>query len=530
MHVQDSFVECRHLPTASRLAEPGVASLPRAAPDDADVCAQGGPRDILEERASVKRSAPSPSLSSLATPQEPGPAESSGPTLVQPWSLQDHAAAQVVAATYGVQPQDQTALDQWLERPVQTNKDVLTLVRSYHEKVIRPETYHLVLQLETALAKIGDDLFKCKQEFEWMAADNRQQQKHSCVLQIITSGWPQGLAPPQRLFMICWMLQQVPKVRTFLETRGFISDHIASEGPRWLNALSVEPVTVPNGREWFSGMTLLTFKAFDLRSAFLEKYDESTPITGKHIRVSPSSPQWQRKLEAPIRVLLQVLNKHQDHTGKSLTILWKTLTLMEPSSDRGFNGDAVAWARLFYAEVEGTFRGRLEITPPMNQAMKSPATEVRTDGENDPDLWTECWNDTMWGAQYDLDRAEAASYKEAANQTATTGKGINKGKGRKHWSQTMVHNDYFMPYPFVLDIVVCDHIAFCWDEYCQKSGNPGECVGDLGCSTYQGKPAVPNKADGAEDAEMEDTPTTFTATPPTTAASSTSKGGRGRGK
>ena len=55
-------------------------------------------------------------------------------------------------------------------------------------------------------------------------------------------------------------------------------------------------------------------------------------------------------------------------------------------------------------------------------------------------------------------------------------------------------------------------------------------MGDLGCSTYQGKPAVPNKADGAEDAEMEDTPTTFTATPPTTAASSTSKGGRGRGK
>ena len=62
MHVQDSFVECRHFadhtapqrtgshgqPTASRLAEPGVASLPRAAPDDADVCVQGGPRHILE--------------------------------------------------------------------------------------------------------------------------------------------------------------------------------------------------------------------------------------------------------------------------------------------------------------------------------------------------------------------------------------------------------------------------------------------------------------------------------------------------
>ena len=86
-------------------------------------------------------------------------------------------------------------MQRWLEGPVRTNKDVLTLVRSYHEKVIRPETYHLVLQLETALAKVGDDLFKAKQEFEWMAAENRASQKHSCALQIITSGWPQGMAP-----------------------------------------------------------------------------------------------------------------------------------------------------------------------------------------------------------------------------------------------------------------------------------------------------------------------------------------------
>ena len=294
-----------------------------------------------KERASVKRSAPSPAISSLATPQEALPNQATGPTLVQPWSLQDHTAAQVVAA-----------------------------VRSYHEKVIRPETYHLVLQLETALVKVGDDLFKAKQEFEWMAAENKASQKHSCALQIITSGWPQGMAPPNRLFQITWMLQQVPKVRTFSETRGFITDHTATEGNRWLNALSVKPVTVPNGKEWYSGMTLLTFKAFELRSAFLEKYggssgtplysDSTTPITGKHIRVSPSSPQWQRKLEAPIRVLLQVLNKHADHTGKSLVILWKTLTLMEPSTDRDFNGDVVAWARLFYAEVDGSFRGRLE--------------------------------------------------------------------------------------------------------------------------------------------------------------------------
>ncbi|CAE7213981.1 unnamed protein product [Symbiodinium sp. KB8] len=399
-------------------------------------------------------------------------------------------------------------MQRWLEGPVRTNKDVLTLVRSYHETVIRPETYHLVLQLETALAKVGDDLFKAKQEF----VDGRGEQGIADHHEWLATGHG-PTKPPLPDYVDA---AAGTESSNLFGDEGFITDHTASEGNRWLNALSVEPVTVPNGKKWYSGMTLLTFKAFELRSAFLEKYrgssgtplysDSTTPITGKHIRVSPSSPQWQRKLEAPISVLLQVLNKHADHTGKSLVILWKTLTLMEPSTSRDFNGDAVAWARLFFAEVDGSFRGRLEITPPMKDAMASPSTMVRAEGDSDPDLWTECWNDTMWGGQYDLDRAESEAYKAARDQTALTGKGIQKGKGRKHWSQTMVHNDYFMPYPFVLD------------EYCQKVGRPDECVGDLGCSTYQGKPAVPPPSGDAEMAGPDDQ-----TTPPTTF------GGKGSG-
>ena len=33
----------------------------------------------------------------------------------------------------------------------------------------------------------------------------------------------------------------------------------------------------------------------------------TTPLHGKHIKVAPSSPQWQRKLEAPLRVVLSYL-------------------------------------------------------------------------------------------------------------------------------------------------------------------------------------------------------------------------------
>ena len=497
------------------------------------------------ERASNKRGPPTPGASSSTTPQEAATAipDLSTPTLVQPWSLQDHTASQLVAAEFGVDVNKQASVDEWLSAPVQTNKDVMAIVRNYHAKVIRPEMYHLVLQVETALGKLSDELFHTRQELAWMASDNRLQQKQHCALQIISSGWPQGMGPDGRAFMIGWMLQQVRKIRSFLEDRGHIDELSEDHTARWMNVFSVEPVTIPQGSEWWSGMTLLTFKSFDLRSAFLERFggqggtpiysNPTTPVAGKHVRVSPCSPQWQRKLEAPLRVLISVLNQHHEYTGQSLVILWKTLPLMQPSTDRGFNGDVLAWGRLFYSETNGEFRGRLEITPPMKTAMA--ANPVNIDA-TEPDLWSECWNNIIWGTQYDLDQAEAAAFKEAKDHTAVSGKGINPGKTRRHWSNTLVHNDYYCPYPFPLDVCIVEQIAFCWDEYCQKVGKADECIGDLGVATFQGKPPLPTKEhekkDASGDIAMGPPTTPPTKTVPraakSTAAPSKQKG-KGRG-
>ena len=313
------------------------------------------------ESARRKRGPPTPVASSLATPQEEIPAfDHTAPSLVQPWLLEDSAAAQVTAGTFGVQVQDQQAMEAWMSRPVNTTRDVFNIVRNYHKAVIRPELYHLVLQLESALTKIHNDVFKAKEELSWMASENRQLQKHAAGTQLVTSGWPNGLSPTQREYMLGWMLQQVPKIRTFLEGRGYLSDHNAGEPHRWFNVFAVEPVTVPQGNGFWSAMTMLHFKSFDMRSAFLEKYggsggtpiytDDHTAIPNKHVRVSPSSPQWQRKLEAPLRVILACLNEHSEFHGKAFTILWKTLTIMAPSEERSFQPDALAWARLHYFE------------------------------------------------------------------------------------------------------------------------------------------------------------------------------------
>ena len=131
----------------------------------------------------------------------------------------------------------------------------------------------------------------------------------------------------------------------------------------------------------------------------------------------------------------------------------KTLTLMQTSTERGFQPDVVAWGRLFYAETGGEFRGRLEITPQMKAAMGSPPGNVDA---SEQDLWSECWNQIVRGNQYDLDQAESIAYKQAKDHTATTGKGINKGKTRRHWSNALIHNDYYSPFPFHLDIVIVE--------------------------------------------------------------------------
>ena len=448
------------------------------------------------ERARGKRGPPTPVASSLVTPQEDVPAfDHTAPTLVQPWLLEDASAAQVTAGTFGVQVQNPQEMEAWLNRPVSTTREVFSIVRNYHKAVIRPELYHMVLQLESALTKVHDDVFKTKEELAWMAGENRQLQKHAAGTQLVTSGWPNGLSPAQREYMLSWMLQQAPKIRTFLEARGHLTDHNAQETHRWFNVFAVEPVTVPQGDGFWSAMTMLHFKSFDLRSAFLEKFggsggtpiysDDHTAIPNKHVRVSPSSPQWQRKLEAPLRVILACLNEHEEYHGKTFTILWKTLTIMAPTEGRSYAPDAQAWARLHYFEDGGSFKGRLEITPPLMEVLQSTPQDVEA---TEKTLWEHCWNKVIWGAQFDLDRAEREAFTKAKIAAGAVGKGISKGKGRRHWSAALIHNNYYNPYPFEITTPVVEAVAYCWDEYCTKMGRADECVGDFNVATYQGKP------------------------------------------
>ncbi|OLP95096.1 hypothetical protein AK812_SmicGene22815 [Symbiodinium microadriaticum] len=450
LDVERKLLSPRQLPRAAVL-DPAVRAFQEQRAVVANPASQTVQAMFWPERARGKRGPPTPVASSLVTPQEDVPAfDHTAPTLVQPWLLEDASAAQVTAGTFGVQVQNPQEMEAWLNRREQA----------------------------------------------------RQLQKHAAGTQLVTSGWPNGLSPAQREYMLSWMLQQVPKIRTFLEARGHLTDHNAQETHRWFNVFAVEPVTVPQGDGFWSAMTMLHFKSFDLRSAFLEKFggsggtpiysDDQTAIPNKHVRVSPSSPQWQRKLEAPLRVILACLNEHEEYHGKTFTILWKTLTIMAPTEGRSYAPDAQAWARLHYFEDGGSFKGRLEITPPLMEVLQSTPQDVEA---TEKTLWEHCWNKVIWGAQFDLDRAEREAFTKAKIAAGAVGKGISKGKGRRHWSAALIHNNYYNPYPFEITTPVVEAVAYCWDEYCTKMGRADECVGDFNVATYQGKPGGVPAAD-----------------------------------
>ena len=465
-----------------------------------------------QHRQSTKRGPPTPLDSAAGTPMGDlprGGGEASGsdqttpqdipPTLVHPFTVDDGAATQITAGMMGVDINQPQRVEEWLKAPVTTTQDVMKILRCYHKGVIRPELYNMVLQVETALRTVDDRVFQVKRELNWMASDNRQQQKNQSALQVLLSGFPAGLSPAQRQYMIGWMLKQVPEIQNFLKNRGYVDDQAAEEIGRYFNVLLSEPVTVPQGEFW-STMTLITFKAWTERQAFMSRFagqsglplytDETTPHHGSHIKCSPCSPQWQRKLEAPIRVILSVINKHPefaDQNAKNIFVLWKTLTVMKPCEKREFQEDHIAWARLFYSAESGEFRGRLELRNDLYQLCMSGPDNVHAEEST---LWAEQWNLVLWGPQRELDQAETTQYVEAKKQSIGTGKGVSKGKTKKHWSAPFTYNSYSVPFPFELDVVSVEAIAFSWDEYCTKSGGETHRVNDPKACTYVGKPVV----------------------------------------
>ena len=156
-----------------------------------------------------KRGPPSTAVSSMATPQEEGQDQIAGAgsaarpegsisSLFQPLPVATEASFSITAAHAGVDINDGSALQAWMQAPVTTRQDFLQTLRKYHVSVMWPEVYHMIAQVENIIAKLDDRMLRIQENMNWLASKNRAAQKREARLIVLLTGLiPRGIASCQ---------------------------------------------------------------------------------------------------------------------------------------------------------------------------------------------------------------------------------------------------------------------------------------------------------------------------------------------
>ena len=164
-----------------------------------------------------------------------------------------------------------------------------------------------------------------------------------------------------------------------------------------------------------------------------------------------------------------------------MIILWRTLTVMEPSETKDWNDQVRAAARMIYFKKDGVFQGRLEITRDVRTIIQSkpPAPAL------EDTLWENCWSEVAYGIQLEMDKADKELFEKALKESKGSGKGVQLGKSARHWSAPLIHSSDSNPFPIPMYVMPVEEIAFSWDELCDKQNQPQK-VGDYKISTSGG--------------------------------------------
>ena len=471
----------------------------------------------FQENRSKRKGPPSAALSTpLATPHEdtdeemdarpkiaqPQPADANTTPLIQPLDIDAQAAVSLAAAQAGINSNDPAAITAWLGESITTRKQVMETIRAYHTGVIRSEISNIVLQVEGVVRQLDNRLLLQHDHLRWLTQESRMEQKKLSGLQVLTTGWSPTMSGEERLYQLNWMFEQVDYFRRWLSDRGHNID-----GPNvpyiFMNILQCEPATPPSGQQ-FSTVSILTFKSWDLRQQFMSTYggptgtplyrDSSTCEKNRHVRATPASPQFQRKMEVPIRVLLSLINESELLESNQVTVLWKTLTIMQPQSVREFDDQIRAFARMHFFEDKGIMKGILEVTPQLMEALQAKPPI----GSEEPTMWSYHWAKVVYGVQHELDVADQHQFARARTQAKGSGKGMEVGQTRRHWASSAVYSSADNPFPIEMEVRDVDDIYFVWDEYCDKFQRADLKIGSYQTGTVQGAPpsATPPTATG----------------------------------
>ena len=252
---------------------------------------------------------------------------------------------------------------------------------------------HITNQIEQAFVHLDSRLTYVADNLAWLQADNRKEQRQRASLMVILQGFPETMSPTHRQYPIRWMLCQVNALCQHVSMLGLpfsVNDNSIFQ------VLASDPVTIktgksPQGEEQWSSMTMLTFKGFDLRKEITDTYvgkgniplysDTNTAVPGKHIITLISTPPHQRKLEAPLRLLMRALNSTARFKDHNMVPLWKPLPLMTPTESNDFQADATACASFCYVHKEGRLTCVVHVIDDIISDLRVSSEQTDSNGE-----------------------------------------------------------------------------------------------------------------------------------------------------
>jgi len=367
---------------------------------------------------------------SSAPPATSHPEQEPQPRLLQSVCLDAEPAAQATmsqfAADKNLNVNNELELNQFLMQPVLTIQDVLEVTRACHKAVIRPEFQGVVHQLERFLSKLSDRVIYNTSNFNWALADMRKEQTQRSSLLILATGFDQWLEPEDRWYILRWAFDQVKAVKQSLRNHGVgslldvweASSKRKRDGYPLFHVLTGDPVTIRQGRK-FARISMLTLRSLGVRQVFISERggathvplysDQNTAVAGHHIKFSIATQQFQRKLEGPLRVCLDVIkNSDLFSERRKCRVLWKGLALMSPQEDLAFYDNTRPCLRLEYQ----TMRGQMELDMRISEELFDACNEKFTEEERQDMYGDEgatqlgrSWQKCLFGAAQELDRS-----------------------------------------------------------------------------------------------------------------------------
>ena len=276
-------------------------------------------------------------------------------------------------------------------------EDVFKLVHTYNKAITSRAIKVMAVQINEAFDHLHINQQRLSSELKWLGGDCRQMQVETSRTQVLAHGFHNSIPPKERNAYIYSKMLEVKEIDEEICWRLRVRDTEKPGHEDCLCVLQGEPITVQQGEDRWSGITVIIFSDFRMRKAICQHFQNSElrylhKDKSLKVAIKPAAPRFPRKPEGVLRALLGVISRHPDYKGLTATVLWPTLTLLQPQEKVEWVQGHPAWATVKYEEDSTGLKVGVYVSRELYTIMgylEEPSKEAET-------LWWHEWYKQFW--------------------------------------------------------------------------------------------------------------------------------------